>query len=174
MAARKRTKFRIEQDRARIASLYLKGRTQLEVAEELGMTRQMVGYDLEAVKEKWRAQRINDIDLLTGRELAKIALREREAWEAWEKSKQERVITSTKQTNGTKQEMVRKEQRTGDAVYLDALHKCSDQCCRILGLYMPTHLTHLTTAELDAEIERELKRLAGKQDDEEGESDPIC
>ena len=84
MAANKRTLIQIEDDRREIASLYLQGKTQQAIAERLGMTRQMVGYDLKAIQRRWREDTSRNLDEDKARELAKLDELERTHWQAWE------------------------------------------------------------------------------------------
>ena len=84
MPAKKRTPIQIEDDRRETASLYLQGKTQQAIAERLGMTRQMVGYDLKAIQRRWRQDTARDLDEDKAKELAKLDELERTHWQAWE------------------------------------------------------------------------------------------
>lgn len=93
MAAPKRSAIQIERDREEIARRYLHGETQQQIADALEMTRQMIGYDLKAIQEAWRASALRNFDEAKAQELAKIDEVEREAWDAWFNSKKPRLIT---------------------------------------------------------------------------------
>ena len=86
MSAKKRTPIRIEDDRREIACLYLQGKTQRAIADRLGMTRQMVGYDLKAIQRRWREDTSRNLDEEKARVLAKLDELERTYWQAWEDS----------------------------------------------------------------------------------------
>lgn len=116
-----------------------------------------VGKDIERCIEEWRAQqRVEDMDAAIHLELARIDDVCREAWEAWEKSKQDADKTRTKQTgvvpqggkgNGDEQngeiqtvkvERTSEEQTNcGDPRYLDIICKCAMERRKLLGLYSP-------------------------------------
>ena len=84
MAAPKRTKFKIEQDRHTITQMYLQQKTQVEIAQALGMTQPMVSYDLAKVREQWLEATTHDLDVAKAKELARIDNLERVHWEQWE------------------------------------------------------------------------------------------
>lgn len=150
MAAPKRTQAQIEANRAEIARLYLHGWTQAAIAAELGMTQQMVSYDLQRLYEVWRESAAHDIDAAKARELARIDELERTYWAEWEASRQERTSSTTKRiqrgpdSKGTEQKppakdirdeaTLRKEQRLGDPRYLAGVQWCIERRCAIAGI----------------------------------------
>src|SRR5215212_4552915 len=87
VAAPKRSPDQVEADRAEIARRYLQGMTQAEIGAELGMTQQMVSYDLQVVRQRWRDAGLRDLDEAKTIELAKIDALELEYWDAWRASK---------------------------------------------------------------------------------------
>ena len=111
MAAPKRTPFEIERDRAEISELYLKGATQLAIAEQLGLSRQQIGYDLGKIQQQWRTHTALDLDSHKGQQLAKLDQLEREYWMGWEE----------KQDRG----------------FLDSILNVIRQRSRLLGLEIP-------------------------------------
>lgn len=124
MAAKTRTKIQIEDDRRQIAGLYLRGKQQQAIADELGMTRQMVGYDLKAIQKRWREDTSRDLDADKIRELAKLDELERTYWKAWEDS-----------SMGNRQ---------GHPAFLRGVLDCVDRRCKLLGLDAP--------AKVDAKV----------------------
>lgn len=116
-----------------------------------------VGKDIERCIKEWKAQqRIKDTEAAIHLELARIDDICREAWNAWEKSKQDADKTRTKQTgvvpksnNGgdgeqsgeiqtVKVERTSEEQTNcGDPRYLDIICKCAMERRKLLGLYSP-------------------------------------
>lgn len=91
MAARKRSEAQRENDLVRIARLYLDRVPQHEIAHELGLSRQQIGYDLRVLFKRWREAALADFDEALGRELSRLDLIEREAWAGWERSVGEAV-----------------------------------------------------------------------------------
>lgn len=87
MAGRKgRTADEIARDRARVAEMYLAGRYQSEIAQELGLSQQQISYDLQAVRREWQASAVRNFDEAKAQELAKIDHLERTYWQAWQQS----------------------------------------------------------------------------------------
>lgn len=61
-----------ERRRRDAARFYLRGRTQAEVAELLGVAQQTISRDLETVRAEWLASAKLDMDAIKARELAKL------------------------------------------------------------------------------------------------------
>ena len=103
--------------------------------------------DGKRVLKEWRDERLENTDDMVTEELAKIARTEREAWEAWEKSKvdhtRQRETMTGRATNGGKMSPVagvKSEESVyacGDTRYLDIINKVSMERRKLLGLYAP-------------------------------------
>jgi hypothetical protein len=78
--------FRILSRRTKVAKLYLLGKTQYEIAREVGCSQGTVGNDLSALREEWLASALLDFGEAKARELARIDNLESEAWAAWYRS----------------------------------------------------------------------------------------
>src|SRR5262249_41025829 len=96
----KRTSIQRQHDRTVIARLYLEGKTQAEIGEQIGVSQQQVAYDLKKIKAEWREQRTFDYTQIQNKQLAKIDLIEQEAWEAFRRSQQPREVITTKKIKG--------------------------------------------------------------------------
>jgi len=144
---RGRSPDQIRKDRAGIARLYLEGWTQAEIGGKLGLSRQQVGYDLEAIRREWLESSLLDFNAKKAEELARIDKLEREYWSAWEASKKERQTTTTEQTTDAEGERlragIRTTEQTGDPRYLAGVERCIERRCKLLGLDSPTE-TRLT------------------------------
>ena len=154
MAAPKRSKIQIDRDRQEIARLYLQGVIQADIADRLGMTRQMVGYDLKAIREAWLKSSLSNFNERIAVELAKIDNVEVEYWQAWQRSTQvkesstAKIITDNegKERNeaGTKQ-----EQMTGDEKFLAGVRWCIDRRLKLFGLDAPIKIDWRQTLPAD-------------------------
>src|ERR1700687_5416985 len=100
MARPSRTQLERERDLDLIASHYLSGRTQAEIAERLNVCRQQVGYDLKVLQKRWQASAVQKLDKAKAVELAKIDRLEREYWRAWRKSNREKEIKTAEKSTG--------------------------------------------------------------------------
>ena len=98
MATPKRTKFQREADLQKITGLYLTGKTQDAIAQELGVTQQQISYDLKTIQERWRKSALVDLNEAKQRELERIDVLEREYWQAWEASKGEQQRSTASKT----------------------------------------------------------------------------
>jgi hypothetical protein len=143
-----RTPDQIRRDRAEIARFYLQRLTQAEIGERLGLSRQQVGYDLQAVRREWLQSSLVDFHARKAEELARIDRLEREYWAAWEESKKERQTSITEQTTDADGERlragIRKVEQTGDPRYLAGVQGCVEQRCKLLGLNAPQKIAPTT------------------------------
>lgn len=140
MAAPKRSKIRRERDRVRIAKWYLQGRPQADIAEELGVSRPQISYDLKAIQKEWLKSSLIDFNDAKARELAKIDNLEITHWQAWDRSnKAKRTETTTVrgEDGETISITIKEEQLTGDKRFLDGVESCIDKRIKIFGLAAP-------------------------------------
>jgi Homeodomain-like domain len=143
-----RSPDQIRKDRVEIAALYLQGWTQAEIGAKLGLSRQQIGYDLEAVRREWLQSSLIDFHAKRAQELAKIDHLEQQYWAAWEASKKERQSTTTEQTTAAEGERlkagIRKVERAGDPRFLVGVQWCVTKRCEILGLNAPRKIAPTT------------------------------
>lgn len=144
--AENRSRAKRDADRRRVAALYLQGRYQADIAAELGVDQSTVSRDLAAIRKEWRASSVRDFDEARAQELAKIDELEREAWAAWERSKQEtRTVTRRRRqvpprsgagdaAGELSEQSLKTEQRHGDIAYWNAVLKCVQARREMLGL----------------------------------------
>jgi hypothetical protein len=136
-----RSPDQIRADRAEVARLYLAGHTQAEIGRQLSLSRQQIGYDLEAVRQDWLRSSLMDFNARKAEELAKIDHLEREYRDAWERSKTGQETTTTEQTTTPEGDRtkasIRKEEQHGDPRYLEGVRWCISKRCEILGLDAP-------------------------------------
>lgn len=131
-----RSSTQLAQHRQEIASRYLRGEYQADIARDLGISQQTVSLDLKAIRAAWLASSIRDYDAAIAQELARIDEVEREYWSAWEKSKQDKEITYQEAGgDGHKKKVsLRREGQAGMPAFLDGVLKCIERRCRLLGL----------------------------------------
>lgn len=148
-------KFQKEERRMQITELYLKGKTQGFIAELLGISQPMVSREIKKIIDLWQKSVWAGIDLLKREELARIEVMEKEAWEAWERSKTIPKRTRLKsysarygsdKPNSQRMETT-EEESYGDPVFMQVIMGCWDRRCKILGLYAPTKISHVEDEE---------------------------
>jgi len=143
---RSRLKAQIERDRRNIASLYLKGVIQADIAEQLGISQSTVSKDLKAVQLEWSVARINDIDERKRLELAKIDNLELTYWDGWKRSQENAEVETTKMQGAEKdkpsklEKTKRVEGQVGDPRFLQGVAWCVDKRCELLGLNAPKNM----------------------------------
>ena len=89
MAANKRTKTGREEALARVADLDRMGYGQVAMARMLGVSQPQVCYDLKAVRSRYRETQLAKVEEAVNEKLAQLRDVRCEAWEAWERSKEE-------------------------------------------------------------------------------------
>ncbi len=147
-----------------VAQLYKRGYSYREIREEVMARLDLETYSLRTVSkdvnrllEEWRETRIENFDHSVQLELQRIDDMIKEAWEAWDKSKEDYTQKSSKQkgipgmkdddegNDGRPPEVltISMEQtakefiKYGDPRYLELIHKLSIERRKLLGLYSP-------------------------------------
>lgn len=138
-----------------VARMYKRGYSyadiQREVRAQLGMDKgyslRTVHKDVHTLLDEWRETRIDDVEKAIQAELVRLNEMETEAWQEWDKSKQDHEKKRAKQQRisgeGEVDGAVRMEQQReevigfGDPRYLEIVHKCGIERRKILGLYAP-------------------------------------
>lgn len=69
-----------------VESLYLSGKTQADIAAQIGVSQQQVSKYLVKLQSAWLARLGEKIESVKGRELARLDRLEREYWGAWQRS----------------------------------------------------------------------------------------
>ena len=130
--------------RRKVASLYLRGVWQPEIAGMVGISQSTVSRDLAVVRKQWLKDAKADYDAKVAEQLAKIDAVELEAWTEWQKSKgRERTKRAVKKYGGKGGKMERTEETTTvetllpEARYLEIVRTCIERRCKLLGLDAP-------------------------------------
>jgi hypothetical protein len=76
---------------------------------------------LKAIRAKWKQAMLEDYAEFLGRKVDAISQLKREAYAAWERSKEESTVE------------VKKEKGIGDPRFLEQIRKCEELECRIMG-----------------------------------------
>ena len=163
MPPHKQQELEIAQRRQKVAELYLRRRTQAQIASELGVSQATVCGDLQAIQQEWKASAVRDFDLARQIELQKIDLVERTCWESFDRSLkplQTADITGDGPQGKTKRRI---RNQNGDPRFLAQILQCTIHRRALLGLDSPTLIT-VSEEQLNEEIEREVERIRGGRD----------
>jgi hypothetical protein len=151
----RRTAEERERDRVLIARMYVRGKSQHDMARELSnhydgvrVSPGAVASDLKAIRQSWLQSALLDFNAAKARELARLDEAEREAWDAWERSKEKHVRVeyeiaddqvpfSADKIADVKRKKRRKiiEATVGDIRYLEMIERMITARCNILGLF---------------------------------------
>lgn len=132
--------------RARVARMYLQGKSIHEIGKIEGVSAATINRDLSIIKMAWMASALLDLDARKAQELARLDELEATSWDAWQRSKADKRSISRKTSNtvGDEGEALKdeerrysREQRTGNVLYLEMVMKCIERRCKILGLDAP-------------------------------------
>ena len=125
---------RIEQRRRQVSDLYLKGRTQVQIAEKLGVSQATISNDIKAMLKRWREDQNADMEELVLKRFQQLELVRREAWDAWEQSRKPTETTRVTQgERGRKAEKTVRQQH-GDPRYLQILQSTNQEIAKLLHL----------------------------------------
>jgi predicted transcriptional regulator len=148
MAATSQTMKAVDR-RVEIAEMYLKGRRQSEIAQELGTTQATISRNLAAVREEWLKSALVNFNEAVARELAKTDNLERVYWESWERSLEPFKSKTIKARGNPKTEdelkssaeqTLKTEDRNGDPRFLQGVQWCIEKRCKLLGLDVPDRI----------------------------------
>lgn len=154
---RKRTDEQREVDLIETAALYVQGWRQDQIAQYISerrpykLTQTQISYDIRAIHDRWVHAQLINMDEAKARELSKIDKVEQAAWEAWEKSLQDDIVTEStriednaaavrnpKGTTYTRGKVTKTAKGgLGNPKYLEIVLKCVGERCRVLGVYAP-------------------------------------
>jgi DNA-binding CsgD family transcriptional regulator len=152
MAHTRREAFEITHRRSRVLDMYLRGRSQSEIAIALSVHQATVSRDLKALEREWATLNQANLTMWRNRELARLDAFERQCWMSWRASIGERRKSRSKTRRDLDgrpvwiETVVTREQSPGDPQYLDGVMWCIEQRCKLLGLYAPTRVeAHVPT-----------------------------
>jgi hypothetical protein len=143
-----------EERLALVWRLWNRGRTQFEIAKEVGISDRQVRYDLKTLEIRWRQESSAGIAAHKERQLARNEEIFRENWSAWLRSLEEKLTTATEQSDdsggkGHKKASLKREQKEGNPAFLAGAAAAIERHCKILGIPMTTlSLANLPTEEL--------------------------
>ena len=165
----KRTPFEREQNLVEIARRYLHGMSQMEIADELGLSQSQISRDLKVLHERWMKSSLVDLNEAKARELARIDNLEREYWDAWRDSRGERLETNTKQiaggANDRKEVSIKKVKLEGNPDFLTGIQWCIEMRCKILGIYQPGRAANpMAFIDYSRLTDGQLERIAAGED----------
>jgi predicted transcriptional regulator len=139
-----------------VESLYLSGKTQADIAAQIGVSQQQVSKYLVKLQNAWLARLGEKLESAKGRELAKLDRLEREHWQAWARSCENAQTT----VNRAKTISIKAEDESGliempaldrewthtergqagDPRFLQGVKDCIEMRLKIVGGFAPTEV----------------------------------
>lgn len=120
--------------RGQVASLYLRGMYQAEIARRFGVDQKQISRDLAYIRKEWMAAAVGNFDARKSRELAKVDEVELAAWDGWRRSQETSKVTEASTTDGNEHAKVIEKSQAGDARFLTVVLQCVERRCKILGI----------------------------------------
>jgi hypothetical protein len=131
--------------RQKVADLYLQGLAQAAIAQQLEMSQTSVARDLSKIERSWRESAIRDFDAAKERELQRLALIEKNAWEGWKRSCQP-IQTATVDGQAADSQKAKRtvKHQNGQPRFLELVLECIDKRAKLLGLDAPLKIVPTT------------------------------
>lgn len=130
-----------EERRLIIAELHRKGYSAWEISCRIGITPQGVAKHLKAIKEMYRRATLEQRQALVNEKLDQYADIRKEAWEAWEKSKEDAVRETVEEIEtelgGRTRTVVTREGRLPGNEYLRTIHHALEAERDLQGIDAP-------------------------------------
>jgi hypothetical protein len=128
-------KTEIGNRRQQVAALYLRGVSQADIGDQLGVDQSTISRDLTELRKEWLERSINHIDQKKAIELAKLDRLEVTYWEAWERSLKNAETEIVRETPlGHSIRETKSVGQSGNPAFLEGVLKCIAQRCAILGI----------------------------------------
>ena len=150
-----RTSEELERDRVIIARMYVRGKSQHEMLLTINslypdrpISSKTINHELQTIRQAWLQSTLVDFNSAKAKELARLDEAEREAWNAWEKSKDkhirleydiadDQVPFSVDKIANVQRRRKHKiiEATVGDIRYLEMVERMIKMRCDIFGLF---------------------------------------
>jgi len=126
-----------------VARLLAQGDTHSSIADKLAAERPyrlstvQIAREVRKLTRDWKNAAAIEIANFKGLELMRLNYRERELWEAWDRSKEDRITRQIipGSSNRGRSISVTIESQCGDVAYMRLLLEVHEQRCKLLGLY---------------------------------------
>lgn len=120
------------------ASMYRRGLTFAAIAKKLEVCTKTVERDIERARKVWREQAGRSYQTHLDEQLAKIDEAEAAAWQGWEKSTRDELVTGTEEADTPKGSLtktkIQRRNQSGSATFIQTIERLISLRCRLLGL----------------------------------------
>ncbi len=144
----------IAQRRQQVAKLYLSGKGQVEIGQELNLAQSTICKDLEHIRTAWRESSIRDFDAQRDLEIARLNQIEKESWAAWERSQQPAQTAVVSGAAGSQTAKRTLRHQCGNPRFLELALRCNEERRKLLGLDAPLKIAPVTPDSRPLTIEQ--------------------
>ncbi|MCJ7759631.1 hypothetical protein MUP59_00610 [Candidatus Bathyarchaeota archaeon] len=150
-----RTNEELERDRVIVARMYVRGKSQHEMLMTINsmypdrpISSKTINHELQVIRNSWLNSTLVDFNSAKAKELARLDEMEKEAWDAWERSKEKHIrieydvaddqvpFSVDKIANVTRKRKHKIIEATvGDIRYLTMIESAIKMRCDIFGLF---------------------------------------
>jgi hypothetical protein len=120
-----------------VEDLCLRRWTSEDIAEELGISRDQVLEDLQALVPRWGDRSRAGTPEIRAQEVAALDRLEREYWDAWSRSQQPKVTRRVRTRGRDTEQSIETTEQTGDPRFLAGVLGCIEKRTRLLGVEAP-------------------------------------
>ncbi len=148
----------VKERRQRVSEMYLKGKSQQQIADLLKVSQATINGDLQQLRDEWKEQSISNYDARLQEELRKLDVLEQEAWAGYQCSKGATTIKRERQgatALRSYQDTTVKKTPAGDVRFLEVVANIRSQRAKLLGLVKNSDLNISNTINWDAFVESE-------------------
>jgi hypothetical protein len=165
---RQETRASREERRSEVGRRYLKGESQVTIAEAIGYSAAQVSRDLAIMRERWKKSVERSQEELKTEAIARLEEMSRCFWTGWEASLAPRETTTQEKRSGGGEGVrvsVRREVPKGDPRFLDGIARTEERRIKLLGLDAPSRCEVSAVTERTMgpeEVDREIQRLTAR------------
>ena len=165
---RKKISTLVEERRQKVAQLYIEGKSMHKIAAMVGVSQTQIFKDLKKIRQQWLESSVRNFDEAKEVELRKLQNLEKEAYDAWERSKEEAVTRKKKSEKGrtlvpqlgnrpprarmvvTRQNDETTEMdRDGDPRFLAMIFQCIQLRLKVLGALEQDKTVNVNVSKMD-------------------------
>jgi len=151
-----------EERREEVGRRFLRGETQVTIAQALGCSSSQVSRDLGAMKKRWKASAKRSQEEMKTEAIARVEETRRCFWLGWEASLEPREVTIQEKRSGGGEGVrvtVRREVTKGDPRFLDGVARADERRAKLLGLDAPARCEVSAVSEEPMDKEQALAEI---------------
>lgn len=154
---KQRNQHQLAENRRQEAALRLQGKTLRDIADELGLSHEMVRKDLAIVDQGLIETAKADLELLKAQIAGKFRMAQVESFQAWKLSQEDAVTIVQKTTTEGTETTITVKGQSGNQGHKRNYIAATIQEAKLYGLYKPEVDGDLDLTEFEAELAEQLR-----------------